>query len=58
MNTFYWIFVIAVGLSCLITIGSVGKPREPLSGGMAALIVLVNVSIIVGILVSEGVLQV
>lgn len=42
MPWYAWLVTALVGVSTLVTIGSVGKPRKPTTPGIAVAVVVVN----------------
>jgi hypothetical protein len=53
---FDWLLVGLFLLSTVITIATAGRPREPISPGLAAFIATWNVAIIACLLATRGVL--
>lgn len=53
MNWIDWILVGVLTLGALSTIAIIGRPREPLDPGVAAWLVLINVLLIIGLLLTH-----
>lgn len=56
MSWFDYILVALWLFSVLATVTSVGKPRKPIDGTTAAVIVAINILFIAGLLFSRGVI--
>jgi len=49
MTVFDWLICLLMGAGALLNVRDVGKPRDPITPGLAALVVLINFAIILGI---------
>jgi hypothetical protein len=50
MSLVMWIVVAILALGALVSVATVGKPRKPMTGGAAALVVIIDAALIVAIL--------
>lgn len=58
MELFCWAFAAFLGYGALVAVANVGKPRRPLTGGVASVVVLVTACEVTGLaLVATGVLR-
>lgn len=58
MQLFCWILAAYLAVGALLAVASVGKPKQPLTGGTAAVVVLIVAAEVVGLaFVATGVLR-
>ena len=56
MRAFDWILVAWWLFGTVLVVASVGKPRKPTEPSTAAIVVLINIALIAGLLISRGAL--
>lgn len=54
MNGFDWFLVVFFLLTAIISVSQTGKRREPITAATAACVVVINLTIIAGLLYSHG----
>lgn len=54
MNWFDWLLVAILGVGAIVSVLLVGEERKPIAPGTAALQVILNASLIGGILITRG----